>query len=161
YHPLRSAPSPLLAGPSHLSGNGEADSPCSPPPRAACLRCERGEGLGVGALSSLSLFAVPHPQPPPPQGEGNTPSLRLSSRHMRWPCPCGEGEHANVPLVSALALVIGGAHLLGRADRAEDDSLDLARVRAVPLGIVNPEAGGIVNYDAGCLLVELGALRLI
>src|SRR6516164_2084992 len=74
-------------------------SPCSPPPRAACLRCERGEGLGVGALSSLSLFASAPPPLAPPHshpatqasrgprlGEGNAPSLRLAFRHIRWPC---------------------------------------------------------------------------
>src|SRR5690242_17571816 len=41
----------------------------SPPPRAAHLRCECGEGLGVGALSFL---IVSPPLTPPHKAEGNT-----------------------------------------------------------------------------------------
>src|SRR6516165_8976009 len=49
-------------------------SPCSPPPRAACLRCERGEGLGVGVLlEQISMrfdhHAVSHHATPLPAGE--------------------------------------------------------------------------------------------
>src|SRR6188472_1992168 len=45
-----------------------------PPPRTAHLRCERGEGLGVGALSSFSVHAsAPPPLAPPHKGEGNAP----------------------------------------------------------------------------------------
>ena len=92
---------PARAGLSHMSENGAADTVCSPPPRAARLRCECGEGLGVGALSLFPSVPPPltpphgHPTPHaawgPRPGEGNASSLRLASHPMRQPCPFGGG----------------------------------------------------------------------
>ena len=39
---------PFGAGLSHLSGNVKADSPCSPPPRAACFALRVWGGVGGG-----------------------------------------------------------------------------------------------------------------
>src|SRR5262249_13668220 len=82
-----------------------------PSPASSVLALRAWGGVGVGALSSLSLFAsVPPPLAPPHShpatqasrgprlGEGNTPSLRLASRHMRWPCRSGEGLPRSEPL---------------------------------------------------------------
>src|SRR5262249_49285275 len=46
------------------------------------------------------------------------------------------------------ALVVRGSHLLRRSDRAELNALELVRIGAEPLGVVDPQACRLVHNDA-------------
>src|SRR6516225_8394513 len=111
-------------------------SPCSPPPRAACLRCERGEGLGVGALSSLfCLQCTPTPSPSPqPPRDANVAGT-----------PAGGGEHTEfAACVSRYAIA---PSLRGR-DEGPQPNTSSVMVLNQPLA-----------YWASRARVELGASR--
>src|SRR5262245_16377228 len=84
----------------------------------------------------------------------------LGTPAFAWLAPT-RPQASTLAVAQISALVVGGAHLLRRADRTEDDALELVRVGSVPLRLVDPQARRFINDNARCLLVELGALGLI
>src|SRR5688572_32108217 len=53
------------------------------------------------------------------------------------------------------SFVVQPADLLAVADGAEADPLEVLRPRPEVLGVVDPDAGGLVHHDAGGVLVGL------
>src|SRR5262249_58638012 len=68
-------------------------------------------------------------------------------------CLARSNTASTLAVAQISALVVGGAHLLRRADRTEDDALELVGVGSVPLRIVDPQARRFINDNARCLLV--------